>query len=151
MKLLRLIALGFAVAVLPVAQVVYAGGAKSGSVFPRNLSVEELARMVYEAAKNDPTNAAVIFMDALASRDSWTAAELNFVIDALMIAVPDMPASELTSLIVGDNIPKNVAQQVVDRLESDLYSPENPVIEAKPVDVPIYPVVPTPDSVSGVK
>ncbi len=138
-------------AFLPI-QPVYAGGAKSGSVFPRNLSVEEIAKMVYEAAKNDPANAAIIFMDALASRDSWTAPELSLLVDSLLIAVPDMPVSELPSIIVdGANVSQDVIQQVTEHVNAEVSGPPSPVIQPVLPTVPVYPVVPSPDDVSGVK
>lgn len=152
MRLFSLLALALCLGILLPVQPVYAGGAKSGSVFPRNLSVEEIAKMVYEAAKNDPANAAVIFMDALASRDSWTAPELSLLVDSLLIAVPDMPVSELPSIIVdGTNISQDVIQQVTEHINSEVIVPQNPVIEPQPPTVPVYPVVPSPDEVSGVK
>ena len=138
-------------AFLPI-QPVYAGGAKSGSVFPRNLSVEEIAKMVYEAAKNDPANAAINFMDALASRDSWTAPELSLLVDSLLIAVPDMPVSELPSIIVdGANVSQDVIQQVTEHVNAEVSGPPSPVIQPVLPTVPVYPVVPSPDDVSGVK
>ncbi len=152
MRLFSLLAFVFCLGTLLPVQFAYAGGAKSGSVFPRNLSVEEIAKMVYEAAKNDPANAAVIFMDALASRDGWTAPELKLLVDSLLIAVPDMPVSELPSIIVdGTNIPQDVIQQVTEQINSESVVPQSPVIEPQLPTVPVYPVVPSPDEVSDVK
>ncbi len=147
MKLLRILTLALGLAALLPVQNAYAGGTKSASVFPRNLSVEEIAKMVYEAAKNDPANAAVIFLDALTSRDSWTAAELNFVIDALMIAVPDMPTNEIISLLDDGGVPANV----IDGVRADAaVVPSTAPVPAVPPSVPVYPVIPSPDDVSGV-
>lgn len=147
MKLLRILTLALGLAALLPMQNAYAGGTKSASVFPRNLSVEEIAKMVYEAAKNDPANAAVIFLDALTSRDSWTAAELNFVIDALMIAVPDMPTNEIISLLDDGGVAANVIEDV--RVDAAVVPSTAPVPVAPP-SVPVYPVIPSPDDVSGV-
>lgn len=151
MKLFRILLLVLCFgAVLPMQQS-FAGGAKSASVFPRNLSVEELAKMVYEAAKNDPANAAIIFMDALASRDTWSAVELRFVVDALLVAVPDMPVAELPSIIGGVDLSDELIQQVVEQVSSESALPQSPVVEPQAPSLPVYPVVPSPDDISGVK
>ena len=148
MKLLRILAVALCLGALMPVETVYAGDAKTGSVFPRNLSVEELAKMVYEAAKNDPANAAIIFMDAVASRDSWTAAELRLVVDSLLIAVPDLPPSEVTSLMT--NVPEEVVQQVTGSINNVTSLPQSPSVPMPP-ETPVYPVVPSPDEVSGVR
>ena len=148
MKLLRIIAVALCLGALLPVESVYAGDAKTGSVFPRNLSVEELSRMVYEAAKNDPANAAIIFMDAVSSRDSWTSSELRMVIDALMIAVPEMPVAEISSLLT--DVPESVAQQVTEGINNVTSLPDVPSA-ALPVETPVYPVIPTPEEASGVR
>lgn len=149
--MLRILAVALCLGALMSMEAVYAGDAKTGSVFPRNLSTEELAKMVYEAAKADPANAAVVFMDAIASRDSWTRGELMLLSDALLLAVPSMSPGDLPSLIVGTNVKPEDVQSVVEQLgRNDGASPGH-VNEALPPDVPVYPVIPTPDPVSGLR
>lgn len=151
MKVLRCLAIVLCLGVFSPVQQVYAGGEKTGSVFPRNLSVEEIAKMVYEAAKADPANAALIFMDALASRDSWTRGELMLLSDALLLAVPSMTPGDIPSLTGGANIKPEDVQSVVDQLErNDGASPDH-VIEALPPNVPVYPVVPSPEPASRLR
>lgn len=130
---------------------VYAGSAKAGAVFPRNLSVEELAKMVYEAAKKDPSNASVIFAEAIASRDSWTRGELMLLGEALLLAVPSMNPSDIPSLIIGSNVKPEDVQSVVEQLERNDGASPGHVIQALPPDVPVYPVLPTPGPVSGLR
>ena len=101
MKLLRIIAIMFCLGAFAPLSQVYAGTTKASSVSPRNLSVEELAKMVYEAAKKDPSNAPMIFAEAIASRDSWTRGELLLVSEALLMAVPSMTPGDIPSLIIG--------------------------------------------------
>ena len=131
-------------------QYAYAGGEKTASVFPRNLSVEEIAKMVYEAAKKDPQNAALIFADAVASRDSWTRGELMLLSDALLLAVPSMSPGDIPSL-VGSNVKPEDVQSVVEQLERNDGASPGHVIEALPPDVPVYPVIPSPGPVSGLR
>lgn len=128
----------------------YAGGEKTASVFPRNLSAEEIAKMVYEAAKKDPQNAALIFADAVASRDSWTRGELMLLSDALLLAVPSMSPGDIPSL-VGSNVKPEDVQSVVEQLERNDGASPGHVIEALPPDVPVYPVIPSPGPVSGLR
>lgn len=151
MKLLRILAVALCFGALMPMEAVYAGDAKTGSVFPRNLSVEELAKMVYEAAKADPANAAIIFMDAIASRDAWTRSELLLLSDALLLAVPSMSPGDIPSLIVDSNIKPEDMQSVVGQLERNDGASPGHVIDALPPDVPVYPVVPTPGPVSGLR
>lgn len=151
MNIIRFAALALCLGAVLPSESVYAGDAKSGSVFPRNLSVEEIARMVYEAAKNDPANAAVVFMDALSSRDSWSAAELRVVAGALLLAVPDMPPTDVVSLLGGANVSESVVEQITAELQDSSILPQDTVIEVRPADVPVYPVIPSPDEASGVR
>lgn len=151
MKVLRCLAIVLCLGVFAPVQQVYAGGEKTGSVFPRNLSVEEIAKMVYEAAKADPANAALIFMDALASRDSWSRAEFMLLSDALLLAVPSMTPGDIPSLVGGTNVKPEDVQSVVGQLEmNDGIAPGN-AIQALPPDVPVYPVLPSPGPVSGLR
>ena len=130
---------------------VYAGSATAGAVFPRNLSVEELAKMVYETAKKDPSSASVIFAEAIASRDSWTRGELMLLSEALLLAVPSMNPSDIPSLIIGSNVKPEDVQSVVEQLERNDGGSPGHVIQALPPDVPVYPVLPTPGPVSGLR
>lgn len=107
--------------------------------------------MVYETAKKDPSNASVIFAEAIASRDSWTRRELMLLSEALLLAVPSMSPGDIPSLIIGSNVKPEDVQSVVEQLErNDGASPEH-VIQALPPDVPVYPVLPTPGPVSGLR
>ena len=112
--------------------------------------------MVYEAAKSDPANAAVVFMDALSSRDSWSAAELRVVAGALLLAAPDMAPTDLVSLLGGANISEPVLEQITTELQNtntflqDVVADVRPG-DARPADVPVYPVIPSPDEASGVR
>lgn len=147
-KLLPLIALFATLAPIPQ---VYAGEEKAGSVFPRNLSVEEIARMVYEAAKKDPENAPLIYLDALNSRDSWKKSELQFVTEALLMAVPSLAMGDLLSVLGQTSIPKETVDAVAGQINrNDGVSPDH-VIQALPPNVPIFPMVPTPGPVSGAR
>lgn len=134
----------------PLSQV-YAGTSKVSAVYPRNLSVEELARMVYEAAKNDPASAPVIFAAAIASRDSWTRAELLLLSESLLLAVPSITPGDLPSLIGGTNVKPEDIQSVVEQLNRNDGASPGHVIQALPPDVPVYPVLPTPGPVSGLR
>lgn len=151
MKLLRCFAIAFCLGVFATPPVVYAGGEKTGSVFPRNLSVEEIAKMVYEAAKKDPENAALIFSDAISSRDSWTRGELMLVSEALMLAAPTMSPGDIASLIVNPGVKPEDVQSVIEQLERNDGASPGHVIEALPPDVPVYPLIPSPDPVSGLR
>ncbi len=151
MKLLRFIAIMFCLGAFAPLTQVYAGTTKAGAVFPRNLSVEELAKMVYEAAKKDPSNAPVIFAEAIASRDSWTRGELVLVSEALLLAVPSMTPGDIPSLIIGSNVKPEDVQSVVEQLERNDGGTPGHVIEALPPDLPVYPVLPSPGPVSGLR
>lgn len=151
MKVLRCLAIVFCLGVFGPLPQVYAGAEKAGAVFPRNLSVEELAKMVYEAAKKDSANAPLVFMDALSSRDSWTRSELLLLSDALLLAVPSLTPGDIPSLVVGSNVKPGDVQYVVEQLSrNDGGSPYH-VIQALPPDVPVYPVIPSPGPVSGLR
>ena len=141
----------FCLGVFAPVQQAYAGGEKTASVFPRNLSAEEVAKMVYEAAKMDPENAAMIFADAIASRDSWTRGEFMLVSDALLLAVPSLSPSDIPSLVGGSNVKPEDVQSVVDQLGRNEGASPGHVIQALPPNVPVYPVVPTPGPVSGLR
>lgn len=151
MKLIRCLVIALCLGVFAPVQQAYAGGEVTASVFPRNLSAEELAKMVYEAAKADPANAALIFADAVASRDSWTRGELMLLSDALLLAVPSMSPGDIPSLIGGSNVKPEDVQSVVEQLGRNEGTSPGYAIEALPPDVPVYPVIPTPDPVSGLR
>lgn len=142
-----LVCLGAVISVQPV----HAGGDREAYVTTRNLSVEELAKIVYEAAKKDSSNAALVFMDALRSRDTWSVSELKFVTDALLLAVPEMATGDLLSLFGNAEIPQNVIDETMKLVTRDYSATVDHVIEALPPDIPSYPIVPTPPPVSGVR
>ena len=151
MKLFKLLPLMALFAVLAPIPQVYAGAEKAGSVFPRNLSVEEIARMVYDAAKKDPENAALIYLDALNSRDSWTKSEMQFVTEALLLAVPSLATTDLKSIVGQTTIPQSVTDAVFSQINrNDGISPDH-VINAIPPNVPIFPLLPSPNPVSGAR
>ena len=151
MKLHKLLPLMALIATLTPIPQVYAGVEKAGSVFPRNLSVEEIARMVYESAQKDPENAPLIYLDALNSRDSWTKSELQFVTEALLLAVPSLSTGDLTSIMAQTSIPKETVDAALSQINrNDGASPDHVIQSLKP-NIPIFPMVPTPGPVSGAR
>lgn len=151
MKMLKYIPLvvlaGFGLLQVPCA---YAGGkgGKAGMVFPKHLTAEQIAQMIYEAAQRDPENAAVIYMEAISSRTDWTVPELVLISNALLIGNPNLTPSDLGTVMENGGVNPSDVEDVVNRLEDpDGPPPVGPVPTAPPAS---YPVVPTPPHVSGV-
>ena len=151
MKLLRYIALVLCFGVLAPMQQAYAGSPKAGSIFPAGLSVERVAAMLYEAAKKDPENAPLLLMDAINSRASWTVSELQLVTEALLLAVPSLTVGDLISIFGNTSVPENVVQGVVEQIKRNDGASPNHLIEALPPLTPMFPLIPTPGPVSGMK